>query len=100
MSHETGPSDNIGRIALEDRNLIQFRVAELLGEGDAHEKDDAWLAKTMARFKTVSAMIDDPKNKNIHDLIMSGQLEEAAKLIVKILKRKEVNKNEAEAQAA
>jgi hypothetical protein len=64
-------------------------VAQHFNEKPVNLTDDEWHEETLARFKTVSDIIDNTKNKSIRDLIMSGKYEEAAKLVIEILEEKE-----------
>lgn len=92
MSEETFETvtENLNRIPMRERNAFQGLFMQLmLGEKPIDKTKEEWnkeKAKWLETYgKTISDIIDNPKNKDIRDLIMQGRHKEASEIVIKML---------------
>ena len=87
------PKIEIQRIPLKERNLLQYFMIKLFDKVGENKTNRAW-------FEAISNIIDNTENKNIRDLIMSGEYENAANLVNEKLKILKQNDDEQYVKAA
>lgn len=85
------------RIPQRERNNFQSLLMKLmLGEQPIHKDKKEWRVEQRKWFDAyggvVSDIIDNPKNKEIRDLIMVEKYTEASSLVIKMLGEDKINK--------
>ena len=88
------PPENMQRIPLKERNLIQYFVTKaIFGDRPDNISKEEWGTKTsdwyLKNGETISDIINNTNNKNIRDLIMTGKYQEASDLVIEMLDENE-----------
>lgn len=88
--------EKINRIPLRERMDFQLVLMQImLGEKSTYKDEDEWNKITInwaeIYGREVSNIIDNPKNKEIRDLIMEKKYKDASFALIKILETKEID---------